>query len=101
MVVAAMLQMFSGFDNVFTRLTDYYFQFVILYLPMMLYTEEDDAEGDNQAIRHIVLTPGQRTAAVACVAVLAFWYYYHTNLSVTIEYAVDNYLNYRFCWEVG
>lgn len=101
MVVAAMLQMFSGFDNVFTRLTDYYFQFVILYLPMMLYTEEDDAAGDNQAIRHIVLTPGQRTAAVACVAVLAFWYYYHTNLGAAIDYSVDNYLNYRFCWEVG
>ena len=28
-VVAAILQMFSGFDNVFSRLTDYYFQFLI------------------------------------------------------------------------
>lgn len=39
MIVAAVLQMFSGFDNVFTRLTDYYFQLLILYLPMMFYPE--------------------------------------------------------------
>lgn len=101
MVVAAILQMFSSFDNVFSRLTDYYFQFVILYLPMMFYPKKDKSLEHEYQIRHIALTAKQRMAALICVAMLACLYYYQTNLSHTITYEVDNYLNYRFCWEVG
>lgn len=97
MFVAALIQMFSGFDNVFTRLTDYYFQFVILYLPVMFYPEKDDALRPS---RRLVLSRQQRVAALLCVALLAGLYYYTTNLNHTIEYEVDNYLNYRFSWEV-
>ena len=97
MFVAALIQMFSGFDNVFTRLTDYYFQFVILYLPMMFYPEKDEALRPS---RRLVLSRQQRVAALLCVALLAGLYYYTTNLNHTIEYEVDNYLNYRFSWEV-
>lgn len=100
MAVAAIIQMFSGFDNIFTRLTDYYFQFLILYLPMMLYPERDKKMLNTYRIRHFVLTRRQRTAAVLCVVLLACLYYYTTNLNVTIAYEVDDYLNYRFCWEV-
>ena len=100
MVVAAILQMFSSFDNVFSRLTDYYFQFVILYLPMMFYPEKDKSSEHEYQIRHIALTAKQRMAALICVAMLACLYYYQTNLSHTITYEVDDYLNYRFCWEV-
>ena len=97
MFVAALIQMFSGFDNVFTRLTDYYFQFVILYLPVMFYPEKDDALRPS---RRLVLSRQQRVAALLCGALLAGLYYYTTNLNHTIEYEVDNYLNYRFSWEV-
>lgn len=97
MLIAAVIQMFSGFDNVFTRLTDYYFQFVILYLPMMFYPEKDVENGRS---RRLALTSQQRIAALLCVALLAGLYYYTTNLNHTIEYEVDNYLNYRFSWEV-
>ena len=100
MIAAAILQMFSGFDNVFSRLTDYYFQFLILYLPMMFYPEMDISLGGKNQIRRIALSQGQRVMAVLFVAVLAFWYYYSTNLSVKIDFAPDDYLNYRFCWEV-
>lgn len=96
MVVAAILQMFSGYDNIFTRLTDYYFQFLILYLPMMLYPEADVEVGSS---RRLALTRQQRTAAVLCVVLLAGLFYYTTNLNVEIN-DVDNYLNYRFSWEV-
>lgn len=96
MVVAAIIQMFSGYDNIFTRLTDYYFQFLILYLPMMLYPEADVEIGSS---RRLALTRQQRTAAVLCVVMLAGLYYYTTNLNVVIA-DIDNYLNYRFCWEV-
>ena len=101
MLVAAIIQMFSGFDNVFTRLTDYYFQFLILYLPMMLYPEWDESLDGGYQIRHLVLSRQQQAVAVLCVVLLAGLYYYTTNLNVTIDIEVDNYLNYRFCWEVS
>ena len=36
MLISFMLQCFSVYGNVFTRLTDYYFQFVVLYIPFIL-----------------------------------------------------------------
>lgn len=100
MVIAAILQMFSGFDNVFTRLADYYFQFLILYLPMMLYPECDEKLSNGYQIRHLALTHQQRIVAIFCVVLLAGLYYYTTNLNITITNAIDDYLNYRFSWEV-
>ena len=100
MLVAAIIQMFSGFDNVFTRLTDYYFQFLILYLPMMLYPEWDESLEGGYQIRRLLLSRQQQAVAVLCVVLLAGLYYYTTNLNITIDIEVDNYLNYRFCWEV-
>ena len=100
MVVAAILQMFSGFDNVFTRLTDYYFQFLILYLPMLFSPEQDVRLPGPVQVRRIALSRGQKAAALACVVALSCLYYYSVNLGQTITYEPDNYLNYRFCWEV-
>lgn len=98
--IAALIQMFSGFDNVFSRLADYYFQFLILYLPMMFYPETDEPLRGRRQIQHLALTHRQRTAALICVALLAGLYYYQTMLSQNITIEVDDYLNYRFCWEV-
>lgn len=100
MTAAAVLQMFAGFDNVFSRLTDYYFQFMILYLPMMFYPELDEPLKDAPAVQHIRLNVRERAAALLCVIALAGLYYYSTNLNQTVTYEADNYLNYRFCWEV-
>lgn len=98
--IAALIQMFSGFDNVFSRLADYYFQFLVLYLPMMFYPETDEPLRGRRQIQHLALTHRQRTAALICVALLAGLYYYQTMLSQNITIEVDDYLNYRFCWEV-
>lgn len=97
MFVAALIQMFSGFDNVFSRLTDYYFQFLILYLPMTFYPEKDKVLRPG---RKLALSSQQRAAALLCVVLLAGAYYYTTNLDTKISYETDNYLNYRFNWEV-
>ena len=97
-LVAAIIQMFSGFDNVFTRLTDYYFQFLILYLPMLFYPETDM---ESYMSRHLTLTNQQRAIAILCVVLLAGFYYYATNLGQTISVEADDYLNFRFCWEVS
>lgn len=42
MVIAAIIQTFSVYNNVYTRLADYYYQFVVLFMPMML------ESGDHQ-----------------------------------------------------
>lgn len=97
MFVAALIQMFSGFDNVFTRLTDYYFQFLILYLPMAFYPEKDKVLHPG---RRLALSSQQRAAALLCVVLLAGAFYYTTNLDTKIGNEADNYLNYRFNWEV-
>lgn len=45
MVTAAIIQSFAVYDNVFTRLADYFFQFFIIFVPLMLET------GDEQALK--------------------------------------------------
>ncbi len=99
MAIAAILQMLSGFDNIFTRLTDYYFQFSVLYIPMIFFP------GDQQHQR-VILRPllpfNDRSlkvlAGLLCVFML--WFYWTYNINITISYQVDNYLNFRFMWDV-
>lgn len=45
MVTAAIIQSFAVYDNVFSRLADYFFQFFVIFIPLMLET------GDEQALR--------------------------------------------------
>lgn len=99
MAISTMLQMLAGYDHIFTRMTDYYFQFSVLYLPMLFFR-------DNQPTQHFALRPvfafNRRSkylmAAVLCLFVM--WFYYTYNINITIVNAVDNYLNYRFMWDV-
>lgn len=44
MLTAAMLQTFAVYDNVFTRLADYYFQFFVIFVPLMLESGDEQAE---------------------------------------------------------
>lgn len=98
-VVAAILQMFSAFDNVFTRLTDYYLQFVILFIPLIFY---DSTKSDNTAsAAPAVLQFNERSIKllVICLVVVLIWWYHTTCLGVPIESEMDNFLNYRFMWQ--
>lgn len=101
-VIAAMLQMFSGFDNVFTRLTDYYLQFLVLFIPMMFYAFPGKIEVNPKA--STALFPFNKKSMNILVLLLIFvllWWYYTTCIGVTIEYAVDDYTNFRFMWDVA
>lgn len=42
-VTAAIIQSFAIYDNVFTRLADYFFQFFVIFVPLMLETGEEQA----------------------------------------------------------
>jgi hypothetical protein len=100
MAIAAILQMLAGFDNIFTRLTDYYFQLSVLYLPMVFYPREGVRLRKNGM--RAAFPFNRRSSALLAVAVVAFllWFYWTYAINITISYEVDNYLNYRSMWDV-
>ena len=100
MAVAAILQMLAGFDNIFTRLTDYYFQMSVLYLPMTFFPRED-IHLQKDGMRP-VFPFNRRSMALITTVIVAFvlWFYWTYNINITIEFEVDNYLNYRSMWDV-
>ena len=100
MVVAAIFQMFSGFDNVFTRLADYYLQFAVLYLPMIFYDVRRPEIVRLAAPPMFPFNRKSRKILAACIVVVLLWWYDTTMLGHTISYEVDNFLNYRFMWDV-
>ena len=91
--------MFAGYDNIFTRLADYYFQFSVLYLPMTFYTSAGN-------LQHSYMRPllpfNARSLKLLSFFICAFilWFYWTYNINITIGYEVDNYLNFRFMWDV-
>lgn len=100
-VIAAIFQMFSGFDNVFTRFTDYYFQFTILYIPMLFCNQNRDPNIVSSNVGAILPFNEKSLQIFSFLLVIVLvWYYHYTCLGTTIAYAVDDYLNYRFMWSV-
>ncbi len=97
--VAAIFQMFCGYDNVFTRLADYYFQFVILYIPMLFVDFEEAAYPMRMGPKIIFDTSMTKMLIVFLVA-FGIWFY-STSAMVPPSIAVDDYTNYRFFWEVA
>ena len=100
MATAAILQMLSGYDHIFTRMTDYYFQLSVLYLPLTFFHREDTRE-DRLGLRPIL--PFNRRSMMlitAVVAVFLLWFYWTYAINVVISNEVDNYLNYRTMWDV-
>lgn len=102
MVMAAIIQMFSMYDNVFTRLADYYFQFSVLYIPMIFF-EQDHPVPVNHYAAHPLLPFNRRSTAliVFFLVIALLWWYHYSNLGQTITIEVDNYLNFRFMWDVA
>lgn len=100
MAVAAALQLLAGFDHIFTRMTDYYFQLSVLYLPMTFFPRE------NAYLRKdglgAVFPFNRRSLALMAAVIAAFvlWFYWTYAINITIGYEVDNYLNYRSMWDV-
>lgn len=100
-VVAAMLQMFSGFDNVFTRLADYYLQFLVLFIPMMFYRFARKTEVNTKAAPAVfVFNKKSITILVLFLVFILIWWYNTTCIGVRVDYSVDDYTNFRFMWDV-
>ena len=100
-VVAAVFQMFSGFDNIFTRLADYYLQFLVLFIPMIFYDSVQQNE-INEKAPYPLLPFNARSIRllVVMLVIVLIWWYNVTCIGVTIGNTVDDYTNFRFMWDV-
>ena len=97
-VAAAVLQMFSGFDNVFTRLTDYYLQFLIIFIPLSFADYKDEKlAGVSEGIS-LDISPKLKLIIIIFLVVFFIWFYNRSYIDVDII-PVDDYTNYRFFWE--
>ena len=96
MVIAAIIQYFSMYDNVFTRLADYYYQFIILFIPMVM------ESGQHQAVmqperRHSIRYFTQESYIIIGLAITLFalWYY---NSYIDSSQAILQ--DFKFFWEI-
>lgn len=97
--VAAIFQMFCGYDNVFTRLADYYFQFVILYIPMLFIDFEEPAYPLRMGPK-IIFDESMTKMLIVFLVAFGIWFYSTSALAPGLI-EIDDYTNYRFFWEVA
>ena len=93
---ASLLQMFSVYGNVFTRLADYYFQFIILYAPLILKQPYEN----NGEIPLINFNKRSRLILMIGFLGLAFMFYYRVDLTgKNVGIANNVVANYKFFWQ--
>lgn len=98
--IGTIIQLFSSFDNVFTRLADYYLQMLIVFIPMIFTYFEDEKYDDSSVSYKLFLSKKQKKLLTICLVLLSVAFYYFTVLSVK-TISVDDYLNFKFSWEVS
>lgn len=98
--IGTIIQLFSSFDNVFTRLADYYLQMLIVFIPMIFTDFEDEKYDDSSVSYKLFLSKKQKKLLTICLVIISIAFYYFTVLSVKMV-SVDDYLSYKFSWEVS
>ena len=95
MVIAAVIQSFSVYDNVFTRLADYYYQFVVLHMPLMLESSDHQLKmGAPYRVRRFTLRSYR--AAWFAITLFALWFYNNT-----VSGGGATIADYKFFWEIN
>lgn len=96
MVIAAIIQYFSMYDNVFTRLADYYYQFIVLFMPLVMESGQHQAAVQPErkySIRYFT----QRSYLLIGLAITLFalWYY-----NSYIDGSQNILQDFKFFWEI-
>lgn len=96
MVLAAVIQYFAMYNNVFTRLADYYYQFIVLFMPLIM------ESGDHQAViqperKHEIRYFTSRSYLMLGIVITLFalWYY-----NSYIEGSQAILQDFKFFWEI-
>ena len=93
MVLAASVQMMSVFNNTYTRLADYFYQFVVLFVPMFMAPINSRKEAAYRRVSGIIQNKDTRLILVAVITLFSFWFFY------TQAGVVENYGSLVFFWE--
>lgn len=95
MVLAAICQIFSVYSNNFSRLADYFYQFMVLFIPMMLESGYQQAAHQPEHRKEIRYWSPQIYAFAAMgITAFAFWYYnsyIHAGTSLN---------DFQFFWQI-
>lgn len=99
--IAAIPQLFSVYNNVFTRLTDYFLQFTVLYFPLLLAEDKVDSPGyDNTRMGPLItLSDKSRIIATVAFAVVLIWWFYMAEMRFETPNTPETYYNFSFFWE--
>lgn len=96
MVVAAIIQYFSTYDNVFSRLADYYYQFIVLFLPLAMESGEHQAAAQPERRYEIrYFTHRSYLLIGLAITIFALWYY-----NGYIESSQAILQDFGFFWEI-
>lgn len=96
LILAILVQTFSVYDNVFSRLADYFYQFVVIFIPLMLQPGDEQAMMyPNHAKKIRYFTDKSYTFIYICVTAFAVWYYFrYLNASAELL------SGFHFFWQV-
>lgn len=96
MIIASILQMFSAYDNNFTRLADYYYQFIVLFLPLMLETGGERVLANTEIMEDVIFHDNRIYVFLSIgISLFALWYY-----NSYVEGSAWLLDNFKFCWEI-
>lgn len=83
MIFAAIVQTFSVYDNVFSRLADYFYQFIVVFIPLMLQPGWEQAEQYPDHVREIRCFT-ERSYQIIYIPIIVFtitYYFMYINVS--------------------
>lgn len=86
LILAVIVQTFSVYDNVFSRLADYFYQFIVLFIPLMLQPGWEQVEQFPDHIREIRCFT-ERSYQIIYIPIVAFtitYYFMYINASSTL-----------------
>lgn len=96
MILAAIVQCASVYDNVFTRLADYFYQFVVLFIPLMLQSGWEQAKKYPQHSGVIRYWPPKLMFLVQFGITLFSLWFYMANVNGSSALLKD----FHFFWQV-
>ena len=93
MVLAAAVQMMSVFNNTYTRLADYFYQFIVLFVPMFMTPITSRKETAYRRVSNFVQNNDTRLILVVGITAFSIWFF------ASQAVVAENYGSLVFFWE--
>lgn len=97
MICAVIIQSFSIYDNIFTRLADYYFQFFVIFVPIVFNEHREVQPAEDGAVRNSGYRLPHNMHMLALAGITAFSVVFYLNNLNNSAALLDS---FHFFWEV-